>query len=428
VSAPIRNLTIEGNATTCVGSALSLSTQLVGGAIYSWRGPSGYSASGVSFLIPSADMSRAGVYTLNIVQAGCGTLSFTRTVTVHNVQPPVASTDRSAYCSGQHIYFSSTSVSGALSYNWTGPAGYVAVGLWPARTNSNITHTGEYSLRVVTQQCGTLSSSVQVVVGPLINNAQATANTPVCLGGTLSLQSNISESPGVVHRWIAPNGNTYGTRNVSIPSVDMSYAGNYTYTVVSPGCGTASRNRRVSVSDPTLVTASSTSPVCVRQVVYFTGTGPAGTTYSWQGPGGYMASTQFPARSNVQLSHAGAYTLNANVPGCGIVSTTTTLVVNVCRFTDDSASVDAELPAENQLLLSGIEVYPNPFSEKILVTWGDLQVFNIRMYDVQGQLIATQYPEGVYVAEFDGSGLPSGVYMLHLQTSAGPLTFRVIRM
>jgi hypothetical protein len=283
-------------------------------------------------------------------------------------------------------------------------------------------------LQVVTQQCGTLSSSVQVVVGPKVNNTQATANSPVCLGGTLLLQSNIPVSPGVVHNWIAPNGSTYGTANVSIPGVDFSYAGNYTYTVVSPGCGTASRNRRVSVSDPTLVTASSTSPVCVRQGVYFTGTGPAGTTYSWQGPGGYMASSQFPARSNAQLSHAGAYTLNANVPGCGIVSTTTALAVNVCRLTDDSASVETELPAENQLLLSGIEVYPNPFNEKILVTWGDLQVFNIRMYDVQGQLIATQYPEGVYVAEFEGSNLPSGVYMLHLQTSAGPLTFRVIRM
>ena len=141
-----------------------------------------------------------------------------------------------------------------------------------------------------------------------------------------------------------------------------------------------------------------------------------------------MASTQFPARSNAQLSHAGVYTLNANVPGCGIVSTTTTLVVNVCRFTEDSASVETELPAENQLLLSGIEVYPNPFSEKILLTWGELQVFSIRMYDVQGQLISTQYPEETHVAEFEGTDLPSGVYMLHLQTSAGPLTFRVIRM
>jgi hypothetical protein len=141
-----------------------------------------------------------------------------------------------------------------------------------------------------------------------------------------------------------------------------------------------------------------------------------------------MASTQFPARSNARLSHAGAYTLNANVPGCGIVSTTIALVVNVCRLTDDSASVETELPAENQLLLSGIEVYPNPFSEKILVTWGELQVFSIRMYDVQGQLIATQYPEETHVAEFEGTDLPSGVYMLHLQTSAGPLTFRVIRM
>ena len=428
VSTSIINLTIQGNATVCVGSALSLSTQLVGGAIYSWQGPSGFTASGVSFLIPSANSSRAGVYTLNIVQAGCGTRSITRSVTVHNVQPPVVSTDRSAYCSGQHIYFSSTSVSGATSYNWTGPAGYVAVGQWPARTNSNITHTGEYSLQVVTQQCGILSSSVQVVVGSPINNTQATANTPVCLGGTLLLQSNISESPGVVHNWIAPNGNTYGTRNVSIPGINMSYAGNYTYTVVSPGCGTATRNRRVAVSDASLVTASSNGPVCTRQTVFFTGTGPAGTTYSWQGPGGYMASTQFPARSNAQLSHAGVYTLNANVPGCGIISTTTTLVVNVCRFTEDSASVDAELPAENQLLLSGIEVYPNPFSEKIQVSWGDLQVFSIRMYDVQGQLISTQYPEETHVVEFDGADLPSGVYMLHLQTSAGPATFRVIRM
>jgi hypothetical protein len=378
--------------------------------------------------MPNIQLNQAGQYSLSVIQQGCNPFSATRNISVNNVTPPVASIDRAQYCSGQPIYFSSTAVSGALAYNWTGPAGYSVNNRWPSRNNSNITHAGEYTLSVPTNQCGILSSTVWVVVGPQITSTSATANSPACVGGTLNLMSNIPDAFGVIHTWIAPNANTYTTRNVVINPIDITAAGTYTYIVVSPGCGTATRTRRVSVSDPSLVSATSNSPICVGQATYFTGTGPAGSTYSWQGPAGYMASTQFPARSNAQLSHAGIYTLNANVPGCGIVSTTTNVTVNVCRYSNENVETDEDLPAENKALLSSFNVYPNPFSSEVNVEWGDLQVFKIKLFDLNGKILHEIDPGDVKALKFQADELSPGVYLMTALTSAGPVTFRITRL
>jgi rRNA maturation protein Nop10 len=429
VNSAVTTTAVTGSTTVCVGNTLSLSASLTQNAIYSWTGPLGFTSNERAISIPGIQLNQAGNYSLTVNQQGCNPFTAVRTVTVNNITPPVASSDRAVYCSGQPIYFTSTAVVGALAYNWSGPAGYSMNNRWASRSNSNITHAGEYTLQVPTTQCGTYISTVQILVGPAINVTTATANTPACVGSTLNLMSNIADAPGVVHTWIAPNATTFNTRNVALNGVDMSAAGTYTYIVSSPGCGSATRTRRVAMSDPSLVSATSNSPVCQGQAIFFTGTGPAGSTYSWQGPGGYIATTQFPARANAQLSHAGDYTLNANVPGCGIVSTTTNVLINVCRYADENAEESTDnLPTENQELLSSMKVYPNPFSTEVNIEWGDMMVFSIKVYDLHGKLVREMEPGDVKAVKFESSDLPSGVYLMTALTSVGPVSYRITRL
>jgi hypothetical protein len=175
----------------------------------------------------------------------------------------------------------------------------------------------------------------------------------------------------------------------------------------------------------------------------FNGTAPAGTTYSWSGPSGYVSSSQFATRTNVQLNHAGVYTLNATVPGCGVVTRTTTLVVNTCRTSD--ASIDAtqdgvvqdafngevqseNVLSENQEKLNSLQVYPNPFSDELNLIWSDMKVFSLKLYDLNGKLLIEAEPGEGFEYQMEVKELPSGVYLLTVQTSAGPVSYRVSRL
>ena len=66
--------------------------------------------------------------------------------------------------------------------------------------------------------------------------------------------------------------------------------------------------------------------------------------------------------------------------------------------------------------------YPNPFnpSTQIRFTISDFGFTILKVYDVLGNEVATlvnkEKPAGIYEIEFDGSGLPSGVYFYRLKT------------
>jgi rRNA maturation protein Nop10 len=242
--------------------------------------------------------------------------------------------------------------------------------------------------------------------------------------------------------WRAPNGTTFNTPGFTIVNAQVADAGTYTYTINSPSCGTNTRTFRYVINDPSLVTATNNGPICRGASASFNATGVTGTTYSWSGPAGFASTSQFATRTNVQLSHAGVYTLNANVPGCGVTTRTTTLVVNSCRtaensstdgFTDatgfENSEIDQVVNKENQERLSNLKVYPNPFHEELSLTWSEMKVFSVKLFDLNGKLLYEAEP-GQDGVEFTVriTDLPNGVYLLTVQTSAGPMSYRVTRL
>lgn len=63
-----------------------------------------------------------------------------------------------------------------------------------------------------------------------------------------------------------------------------------------------------------LVQVQSNSPVCQGSPVYLQTTAPAGSVFSWTGPGGFQSSLKNPALSNVQPHQSGIYRLRATLP------------------------------------------------------------------------------------------------------------------
>jgi len=91
-------------------------------------------------------------------------------------------------------------------------------------------------------------------------------------------------------------------------------------------------------------------------------------------------------------------------------------------------------------LADGIETYslsnnyPNPFNPTTYIKYQipELSFVTLKVYDVLGNEIATlvneEKPAGKYEVEFDGAGLPSGIYFYRIQTSSFHETKKMVFM
>jgi rRNA maturation protein Nop10 len=334
------------------------------------------------------------------------------------------------------MYLTTNTIPGA-TYLWNGPMGFVSTAQNPGVGNMQSNNAGLYTLTVNTPGCGTITATTLTSVTPGLSGAQALANTPVCAGGNLNLSASIRNN--YTYSWTGPNGFTSTLAEPVIPNVTTAAQGNYTVVFTALGCGTSSRSRSVSIVDPSSVQALNSGPVCVGNAVFFTGRGPAGSTFSWTGPLAFATNRQNPSLSNVQLNHAGVYTLSVNVPGCGVVTTTTTLVVNPCREHEalqvptDLGLVDAvdnnsisklNLTAADAATPATFTISPNPSDgSELNLIWSGLQDTESPIYlsilDVTGkEIYTTLISEGRTVATDTqylfrpAVALPKGVYQI----------------
>jgi hypothetical protein len=88
----------------------------------------------------------------------------------------------------------------------------------------------------------------------------------------------------------------------------------------------------------------------------------------------------------------------------------------------------AEVPQEFGI----VSAYPNPFNSQMRVTYSLLEtgIVDLAAYDVSGRRIAElssgRQSAGVHTVMFDGNGIPSGVYMLRLQSAGQSSMMKVM--
>jgi len=95
-----------------------------------------------------------------------------------------------------------------------------------------------------------------------------------------------------------------------------------------------------------------------------------------------------------------------------------------------SKIVDVEVGFPTEFSLS--QNYPNPFNPttSIQYTVGSLQFVTFKVYDVLGKEIATLInetkPAGAYEVEFNGTGLPSGIYFYRITAGSYSETRKMV--
>jgi gliding motility-associated-like protein len=227
---PVASATVTSSV-VCEGTSIDLFS--AGGTNYSWTGPNSFTSTNQNPVIGSATINDSGIFIVTVfTAAGCSDTASVSILVNPTPSTPVVTASATNICEGQDLFLSSSS-SGAISYSWTGPNGFISGSQNPAVLNTTVLESGTYSVIASAGVCNSASASVNVTVyaNPV---ASATANSVVfCSGDTI----NLNATGGGTYSWSGPGGFTSTSQNPVVSNSGTSNSGTYTVIVSNPaGC------------------------------------------------------------------------------------------------------------------------------------------------------------------------------------------------
>ena len=256
---------------------------------------------------------------------------------IQNVQPLVI-------CNGQTIQLT-TAPANNVTFAWTKDG--VPIG---GNTHYlNITSTGSYQVTAIGEGGACVVSSDPVVVGADAASAPAnptiTANTPLCVGGTLSLQTGTVA--GATYMWSGPNNFTSSVEDPSIATVTADHAGIYSLQIKVGQCKSDVVSQRIDVArlaDFAISSNSATNRICAGASVSLSVNNQSNHTYQWTKDGADIGGQTTTA---LTANQQGSYTVKVTntTLNCQVETSAVTLTVlqpPVAAFTVDAAGCTGE--------------------------------------------------------------------------------------
>jgi gliding motility-associated-like protein len=318
--------TVTATNPSCIGQTLNLAAQSFTGATYSWSGPNSFTSSVQNPTLTPVTPAMAGTYSVLISVMGCGSATSTVSVIVNPTPASPTAGSNSPLCSGSTINLTAGTIAGA-TYSWTGPNTFTDNIQNPTIPGATTLATGVYSVYATVAGCTGAAGTVSVTVNPIPSAPTPTANSPICVGSTLSFSANTI--PGATYNWSGPNSFTASTQNPNLPGATILASGVYTLNITVAGCTGPDATISVTVSPiPAAPTAANNTPICAFQTLSLTASTVAGATYSWTGPNTFTSSAQNPTITSASTLAAGTYSVYANVGGCNSPAGITTVTIN----------------------------------------------------------------------------------------------------
>ncbi len=257
----------------------------------------------------------------------------------------------SPLCEGNNLQLN-CNVTGSVAdvtFQWTGPNGFVSTQQNPIINNITSAASGLYTCVATKSGCPAIPININVAVNAKPLNT-ASSNAPVCEGNTINFST--ATVTGANYLWTGPNGFTSNLQNPTIPAASNLQAGMYTLVVTNNGC-TTTENTSVVVNAAPTAAAANSGPYCEGQTVSLNGSSNnAGVSYNWAGPNSFTSNLQNPSISVAQQNASGVYTLTVSQAGCSDAVSTTTVTVNP----GPGATVTGNSPLceNNTILLAGV--------------------------------------------------------------------------
>ncbi len=194
-----------------------------------------------------------------------------------------------------------------------------------------ITPGGGYRIRVLASNPSRTSSDngKNISIGnimpakPVANN-----NGPLCANDTLKLTATTTTS-GVSYMWTGPNNFSSGLQNPVKPGPLPADGGDYIVTAYIFGCRSKDTTTVVvnAGTGPTGTTATYNGPLCADDTLKLFGTANGtGNSYNWTGPGSFTSNQQNIIIPSATVAMSGDYVLYAGNGNC-ISRDTVTVVV-----------------------------------------------------------------------------------------------------
>lgn len=252
---------VSNNGPICEYEDLVLIAQIVSGATYTWTGPNGpISQNGPIITISEASVDDAGTYGVFITVNGCSSDSATTEVEITAAPVlPQNPTTNSPVCEHDMLILQAP-YDEDLSYDWTGPNGYVAdttfidtvnnfyvEAVFDANEND---HQGFYTLVVtdVNTGCESKPYPVLVIINKYPDNIIADNNGPACEGDNVQL--TVTSIVNATYTWTGPLNYVSYEQNPVLENVTPDMSGTYEVTIMLGGCSS------VTVSTDVLIRAN----------------------------------------------------------------------------------------------------------------------------------------------------------------------------
>ena len=240
---------ILGDTIICQGGTLSLETQFISGATYTWTNENGDILSTVHTLnLPEIDFDQAGIYTLSAEHESWSTPTAEAEISV--VPPPAAPeiTHNAPVCAGENLQLFGENLPDA-TYRWLDPfGGVLATTQNAAVENISVEQAGIYTLEVLQYGCASPQSFIDIGVIPSESAPDLTGDTVICHGGNLQITAPVFADAD--YFWEGPNGfSSAETGQITLESVTENAGGIYTLIITANGCETPAGSIEIAVQN-----------------------------------------------------------------------------------------------------------------------------------------------------------------------------------
>ena len=373
---------------------------------YTWSFPAGWvitqGANTSSVLVTSGDsIGPVTVYAQNT----CGnsdTATAFAMVLPSNLGAAGPITGDTVACAGDTLNYLTTVVSGAMSYQWSYPAGWIALnasnGVFLSVVAGNT--GGTVSVGGV-NTCGVgVPSSKSVTVNQAPASGAITGADTICMGdgGNISYQLNPAPAGGAI-QWTIPSGWTLlsgqGTGSINVSS---NGTGGQINCSVSNGCGATNfTSATLNVIDTPVVSITDNG-------TGLTASAPGAVNYQWYFNGSALSGETSAAITPTQT---GTYYC----------------VVNTADNCSGTGSSNFTYVSVDDVQLASF-YFTNPASNQLEIGTTDFADGRFAIFDLQGRLVMENKLTAAK-SSYDINALGAGVYLLRVELKGQTFTRRL---
>lgn len=292
-------------------------------ATLNWSGPNGFTqVDGIGLVaINNATVANSGNYSVFASEFGCNSAPVVINQLV-NPRPVLSNpTATTPACEGSPLNISALVTPLTSTVNWTVLNNNAGTGASLNFASAAMSQSGLYVATATLNGCDALLPvSVLVQVNDTPDAPTVTANSPVCAGFDLNLQTT---STADSYLWTGPGFYTAATQNATRTAMVPANAGNYSLVITTNNCSSPATIVNVQVIDaaflPQIVT---NSPVCQGTDLDFSTPTINGAQYFWSGPGGFTSNSMDFSQENVDLTEEGDYSLYLVIGQCTTATNT----------------------------------------------------------------------------------------------------------